>query len=71
MPKEGLGDCWSLHSGFPSGMEIVVLTIVVLCYVNKSKNCMSDFTFVKVIFSRKTLVTLLICIFENYQVLSV
>lgn len=27
---------------------------------------MSDFTFVKVIFSRKTLVTLLICIFENY-----
>lgn len=32
---------------------------------------MSDFTFVKVIFSRKTLVTLLICIFENYQVLSV
>lgn len=39
----------------------------VLCYINKSKNYLADLTFVKDIFSRKTLVTLLICIFENYQ----
>lgn len=56
-----------LSSGFTSGIEIVVLIMFFVIVIKVCINCMADLTFVKDIFSRKTLVTLLICIFENDQ----